>query len=134
MQGLLALEKYEWIYEIFYLACNVSTKTSVLLLYYRIFPQDWLRKTIYFGCVYMVLHGLAFLFAILFQCKPFALVYDKSRNGTCLDIHSVVFYGSILSLIEDIVAISLPIPSILKLHLPFKKKAQVVLIMSVGLM
>ncbi|KAE9382122.1 hypothetical protein N431DRAFT_317320, partial [Stipitochalara longipes BDJ] len=127
------LYQYEWIYEIFYAVTTTTTKTSILLLYYRIFPQDWLRRTVFVGCVYMVIHGLIFFFVIVFQCRPIALVYDKSLEGTCLDIHAVVFAGSVLSMIEDIATISLPIPSILKLRLPLKKKLQVVLMMSVGL-
>jgi hypothetical protein len=86
------------------------------------------------GCGFLVVHGLIFLFIVLFQCKPVALVYDHSLDGTCLDFHSVVFVGSILSIIEDVGAITLPIPLILKLHLKFKKKVQVILMMSVGLM
>jgi len=82
----------------------------------------------------MVIHGLIFLFVVIFQCRPIALVYDKSLEGSCLDIHAVVFAGSVLSMVEDIMTISLPIPSVLKLRLPFKKKVQVVLMMSVGLM
>jgi hypothetical protein len=82
----------------------------------------------------MVVQGAIFLFLVLFQCKPVALVYDKSLDGTCLDFHSVAFAGAILSIIEDVAAISLPIPLILKLRLKFKRKVYVVLMMSVGLM
>jgi len=121
-------------YEILYAVTTGTIKISILLLYYRIFPQDWLRNTVALGCVFMVIHGLTFLFVVVFQCKPIALVYDKSLQGTCLDIHAVVFTSSILSMVEDIATISLPIPSILKLRLPLKKKVQVVLMMCVGLM
>jgi hypothetical protein len=75
-----------------------------------------------------------FIPSVIFQCKPLALVYDKSLHGTCFDFHAITFYSAILSIVEDIVVILLPIPSILKLRLKFKKKVQVVLVMSVGLM
>ncbi|KAN0121837.1 hypothetical protein V8E51_000163 [Hyaloscypha variabilis] len=130
----VALYQYEWIYEIFYAVTSVTIRFSILLLYYRIFPQDWLRRAVLVGCAYMVIHGLIFSFVVIFQCRPIALVYDKSLESSCLDIHAVVFAGSVLSMVEDIMTISLPIPSILKLRLPFKKKVQVVLMMIVGLM
>jgi hypothetical protein len=110
------------------------TKMSVLLLYHRIFPQDWLRKAVYLGCVLFLIQGTVFFFLVVFQCNPVGLVYDKTLTGSCLNIHAITLAGSAVALFDDIAVIILPIPSILKLRLRLGRKLSVVSIMCVGLM
>ncbi len=107
---------------------------SVLLLYYRIFPQAWLRKTLYVLIAILGIHFVVFMGLVLFQCNPVGLVFNKEFSGKCLDFHVITFAGAICSIVEDLVIITLPIPSILSLRLKTTKKLGVVLIMSVGLM
>jgi hypothetical protein len=122
------------VYEILYVVVTTTTKVSVLLLYHRIFPQPWLQKTVWWGCGFMAIHFFLFFFVVVFQCKPVTLVFDKMLEGTCIDFYPVILSGAIVTILEDVVIISLPIPSLLKLNLKLRKKISVILIMSVGMM
>lgn len=128
---------------------TLTTKMSVVLLYYRIFPQRWLHKTIWFFLVAESIVFSIFFFLVVFrrsfraspktvltqiECNPLAAVFDKTIKGKCLDFHAIILAGAILSTVEDVVIICLPIPSILKLRLKVRKKVEVILIISVGMM
>jgi hypothetical protein len=55
-------------------------------------------------------------------------------EGKCIDFYPVIFWGAVCTILEDLAAISLPVPSLLKLRLRTSKKISVILVMCVGLM
>lgn len=129
-----SLYRFLWIYEILYIFVQGTSKLSVLMLYYRIFPQPWLRRVCIGYSVFILCHLIGFLFPVVFSCNPIALVYDKSiTGGKCLDNHAIALAGAIFSIVEDLTIITLPIPSILKLRLSIRKKVSVVFAMGVGI-
>lgn len=132
--GIKLTIQFQWVYEIFYVAVQSTTRMSVLLLYYRIFPQVWHRRILYVLIVILWIHFAVFMGLVLFQCNPVGLVFNKEFRGKCMDFHVTTFAGAICSIVEDLVIITLPIPSIMALRLKPAKKFGVVLIMSVGLM
>jgi len=123
---------FMWTYEILYTLVQMFTKLAILLLYYRIFSQSWLQRTV-IGCgIFVILQGIAYTSTIIFLCTPVAFSYNKQLEGTCGNPLPLILSGAIATLVEDVGIIILPIPSILKLSLRREKKIGIVVILCIG--
>lgn len=111
-------------------------KTSLFLLYYRVFaPNKFLR--------YIITVGIAFCFAVYLASLAVAVYYCAPHPGKAWDLlvlsscPRIGCYNVILgvaNLALDIFMIGLPIPVILRLQLPLKKKIGVLAIFMTGLL
>ncbi len=112
-------------------------KLSLLLLYLRIFaPQRHMRYLIYLGigfgfCIYWVLVPIEAYF-----CAPAAgQSWDPVTLGPkCLKSVPVGVVQGPLNTLEDIFILVLPISSVMNLHLPLKRKLQVLGIFMTGIL
>lgn len=118
--------------QILYIVVQVFAKTSILLLYLRVFTRRWFTIACNIGIVFMTLHGIAFILAVSFQCNPVESIWDPEVKGKCIDLTAVGFSGAIFSIVEDIVILILPIPEIIKLQMSTNKKWGLVLLFSIG--
>lgn len=85
------------------------TKTSILLLYHRIFQiHKWFRYLMYALIAYIWIWALCVLFLAVFQCHPVALQWDQSLEGTCID--RVAYYRAIgpPNTVHDVVMVVVP--------------------------
>lgn len=128
------MKQYLWIYELLYTLLQVLSKFSIVLLYWRIFPQRWLRSAVILLLVFGILQWLIYTLVILFLCRPIALVFDKTLKGTCMSLNAPVLTGAIMTFVQDVIILCLPIPSIWGLHLKTRRKLGVMMILGVGLM
>jgi len=111
---------------------QVLVKLSLLLLYNRVFPTAWFRLTIKIISAFIILHGLAFLFTIIFQCNPVAAAWNKHIDGQCIDQSSVIMVGAVFSIIEDFVLILLPVTEIKKLNMGKRVKFTLAFVFAIG--
>jgi len=123
---------FMFIYEILYSLVTMFIKVAILSLYYRIFPQSWLQRTIIVCSIIVILQSIAFILSIIFLCTPVAFAYNKQLEGTCGNPLPLILTGAITSVVEDVGIIILPLPSILKLSLRPEKKVGVVIILCIG--
>ncbi|KAI6246650.1 hypothetical protein HI914_04826 [Erysiphe necator] len=123
---------FEWLWEIIYIIVQTMTKVSVLLLYYRIFPQLWFRRVLFTLIGGMFIHFIVFTAVIVTACKPIRSFWDKMVDGQCLDTRPVGLIGSAFSILEDVVFLCLPIPLIWKLKLQTSRKIGITLILTIG--
>ncbi|KAI1340337.1 hypothetical protein F5Y15DRAFT_54756 [Xylariaceae sp. FL0016] len=132
VENATSLLKFFYAAQIFYILVQVFAKVSILMLYARIFPTRWFQWTIK-GCItFMLGHGAIFVFVIIFQCVPVAAVWERNISGRCLDVNSVGWAGAIMSVIEDIVLVLLPLPELWKLQVIGRKRVGVALMLAVG--
>ena len=118
--------------QIIYVAIQVFAKTSILLLYLRVFTRRWFTITCYLCIVFLALHGIAFILAVSFQCNPVDSIWNPRITGKCLNLTAIGVAGAILSIVEDFVILVLPIPEILNLQMSKSKKWGLVLLFSIG--
>lgn len=111
-------------------------KTSLFLLYYRVFaPKRLLR--------YIITIGIAFCFAVYFANVAVAVRYCAPHIGqgwnlwviySCSRIGFYNIISGAANMALDIFMLGLPIPVILRLQLPCKKKVGVLAIFMTGLL
>ncbi|KAK6073285.1 hypothetical protein SCUP515_06897 [Seiridium cupressi] len=89
--------------EIFYTWVKLIAKASVIFLYMRVFPARWFRLA----------------------CTPVEAIWNRFVAGKCLDVNAIGYSGAVLSVVEDLVLILLPIPELRKLQISGRKRVGV---------
>lgn len=97
-------------------------KYAFLLLYLRIFPTKWLRAGIWMAGAVVTAWMIAIEFALVFQCHPVQLAWDKEVQGKCLETRSLYIAQSIPTIIFDVVILMLPMPLVWRLQSGWRAK------------
>ncbi|KAG8526327.1 uncharacterized protein KY384_000320 [Bacidia gigantensis] len=115
---------------------NLSViKISILLFYRRLFTVRPFRiaSNIFIGVV--AAWGIAFESAMAAQCSPTHLFWDLFEMeyvGHCINVQMMYQALAYSDLILDILVLAFPIPMIISLRLPWKKKIQILDIFLLG--
>ena len=111
------------------------TKLSLLLLYLRIFsPDQKARYAIYFGIIanlifYMV---TTIFFGVWCIPRPEQTWLESSQTPRCQQSVIMDYPQGIFGVISDLYIFVLPMPNIVKLNLPYRKKVGIAAIFAVG--
>lgn len=126
-----------WIADIAYTALISLTKLSMCFFFLRIFSHSLaFRKSTYAVIGANAIVWIIFQFMVTFQCRPywaFWTHWDGEQTGyTCFNLYSFALGQGIVSIVMDIVMISLPIHETLKVKLSLKKKIGVIIMFGMG--
>jgi branched-subunit amino acid transport protein AzlD len=120
------------------------TKFSILYFYLQFFPFvvfPKLRTTIYVTMAATLASGLAFTMAVVFQCTPISAAWNgfdeftpasEMASAHCINVNVYGFTGASINLAFDLWLMLLPMPELIKLTLPLRKKIAVCLMFAVG--
>jgi hypothetical protein len=76
---------------------------------------------------------VAFSLVTIFQCKPIAYVWDKDiQGGRCINYKAVAWAYAAINIQQDILILVIPINTLRKLQLCFKRKISMYAMFSVG--
>ncbi|CZR50131.1 uncharacterized protein PAC_00003 [Phialocephala subalpina] len=131
-QNITSLRELYYVSQIFYTLVHPIAKVSILLLYLRIFPNKTFQLITRFCIGFMAIHILVFFFVVVFQCVPVKSIWDTSIKGKCLNLNVVIYTGSAVSIVEDVVIILLPIPQLMALNFTGRKKWALGFMFSLG--
>ncbi|KUJ18509.1 uncharacterized protein LY89DRAFT_498174 [Mollisia scopiformis] len=131
-QNIPSLRELYYISQIFYAIVHPAAKISILLLYLRIFPDKTFQLITKIAIGIMVVHILAFVFVVIFQCVPIKSIWDTSIQGRCLNLNLIAYSGGIVSIVEDLIVILLPIRQLTELSFTTKKKIALAFMLSLG--
>jgi hypothetical protein len=79
-----------------------------------------------------VTYGLITTLLAALQCVPVRSIWDKSITGKCLNLKAIIYVGTALSIIDDLLIMVLPIPCISSLRLGRMEKFVVGLMFGIG--
>ncbi|KAH9983959.1 integral membrane protein [Xylariaceae sp. FL0662B] len=117
--------------EIFYGMLFPLEKTSILLLYLRIFyVHRWFRWGTYALIAYIWVWGITEEFIAIFLCKPVAYQWDQYRpdetpGASCLDQLAYYRWVSVPNVIHDVAMIIVPVPMIWRSKIATRQKLAV---------
>ncbi|GME32029.1 cfem domain-containing protein [Neofusicoccum parvum] len=117
-----------YIQEHLYIICTVLVKLSLLLFYFRIFPDAMFRKVVGATLIFALCFGVSALFAFAFQCTPIDRSWhgwDDEHPGTCVNINALVLTAAALNICADFWIIVLPIPGIVSLQSSIRMRIQI---------
>ncbi|KAI0531864.1 hypothetical protein GGR58DRAFT_492099 [Xylaria digitata] len=116
---------------IYYISVSL-TKVSIIVFYFRIFPQESYRAFLWVMLVIVVLTGAATSIAGVFQCNPIARAWNAEIPGTCFDQPALFFANSGINIVEDLILYVLPIRILWNMNLPLKQRIALIGIFVIG--
>lgn len=108
--------------EILYTWVKLIAKASIVFLFMRVFTDRWFRLACYSCLAYCCISLTIFTFVIAFQCTPVEAIWNRSITGECLNLNAIGYSGAVLSVVEDLVLIVLPISELRKLQISGRKR------------
>lgn len=126
-----------WAADQAYTALISLTKLSMCFFFLRIFSHSpTFRRSAYGVIVANVVVWLVFQVMVAFQCRPVSAFWNtwdgEQTNYSCFHLYAFALGQGIVSIVMDIVMISLPIHETLKVKLSTKKKIGVVIMFGMG--
>ncbi|KAF7887941.1 uncharacterized protein EAF01_011095 [Botrytis porri] len=113
--------------------CLFCLKTSLILLYVRLFPTTNFRKFAWAIWIYTLLWTIAALGASTFECTPVSYFWNKDQKGHCIPnaLRTISFTNGLLTFLGDCVILCMPIPMIWKLQMNVRRKIALIGIFAV---
>jgi len=118
---------------IVYPLCMMFGKLSLLVFYLRLSPVFYFKIAAYFGMFFVFGSFFSLTFATAFPCKPIAMAWNPLIDGSCISRPATYKATAILGLLSDIYLITLPLPTIFGLQMPWQQKAGLIAMFGVGI-
>ena len=112
---------------------------SALAFYARIFhPRT--NPSFMWKLSYWIVVGITAGWTLFFlvndgitQCRPVSAFWDVTQFAThCVDVYTTFFIGSIGKIIVEVLILLLPLPQVLKLVVPLRKKVEITITFVLG--
>jgi hypothetical protein len=107
-------------------------KSSILVLYHNIFKLRKFRICIWLVLAFVIGWTISFFFSHLFTCYPITVFIEPFYGNKCVDIVPMFLSLLYTDVIADVVILILPIPMVLTVQLPLKKKLAVIGMFTLG--
>lgn len=121
-EALRTCLKFFWISQTPYKIVVCLNKTSVVLLYKRVFISKNFQLLCWVVLAIVVSSGISTTFATIFQCTPTAKSWNKTVPGKCIDNTKFWLANAAINIGTDILTLALPIREVFKLHLKLQEK------------
>ncbi|KAI2486709.1 hypothetical protein Ptr902_00842 [Pyrenophora tritici-repentis] len=128
------LVQYLYVLAIYYSLTHFLIKSTFLAFYLRLSPNRTFRLWTGIGIGLNIGSLLINLLIIIFQCIPVsAALHTFARlKATCMDRDFVLIGPAVVNVLLDIYVFILPIPTLLGLHMPTKRKLAVLSVFLFG--
>ncbi|KAL4805606.1 hypothetical protein BDV18DRAFT_152846 [Aspergillus unguis] len=128
--------KYTWVTQVFYIPAIILTKVAIICFFMQIFPSFRFRVVAQATIAHCFLFMISTTIAAILACIPVPYAWSSwsgEGEGVCYN-NSVFWWAhSAINIATDLWILAMPIPQLLKLQLPLKKKIYLVLMFSVGI-
>ncbi len=126
--------KYIYAVELMYPFYIGPIKCSLCCLYIRLFGiHKWFRYYNYGLMAVIVAWSLATLFGSIFQCHPIREAWNPmSDRSMCVNLRAFLIGTNTPNVILDFLILTAPVYLIWTLHLPWRKRAWVTLVLAIG--
>lgn len=127
----LRFSKASFAFIVLYRPSVAAVKISVLSLYRRIFPQTGFQVLLLWYGAFVFVYTIVFMLLDIFHCSPVNRAWSGNLSS-CLNMDQIWVIGGSLNAVTDIVALSLPLPLLWKLHVTKEKRLQLIGIFLLG--
>ena len=133
-----------------YLAGLTFTKLSILLQYMRLFQGKTIHRIIIGMLVFVAAYGESFAFlqntlganaiqtgtwsitGSLLICYPVHYFWDRKGTARCMNHEAKWFSDATVSIITDLILLSIPMPFLKGLNLPHRQKVGLIAVFALG--
>ncbi|OJD15152.1 hypothetical protein AJ78_04577 [Emergomyces pasteurianus Ep9510] len=124
-----------WLFvaQVSYKAVVCLSKTSIVLLYLRIFyTQRSFRWACYFIIGFNIVSGIAYIPPTIWQCSPVHSFWDRSVPHRCINNMANWLSYALINIITDVVILILPIQQVIHLQLRRNDKIAIIFVFALG--
>ncbi|KAL5390290.1 hypothetical protein DPSP01_001862 [Paraphaeosphaeria sporulosa] len=114
--------KFFWLAQTPYKIVVCLNKTSVILLYMRIFIGHRFRLLCSCALAIVIGSGIATVFATIFQCVPLERSWNKTVEGKCIDSSAFWIANAVINISTDVIVLALPVHEVIKLQLRLRER------------
>lgn len=125
------------IIQIWYGPAAAGIKSTILLLYLRIFsPTRRTRLDIAIRAFILIICGFYFTISIakICQCLPRGRIWDKTVRGSCINLPVLLATSGLFNIVSDVAMLLVPLKGIWNLQMSRKRKIGIYFIFTVGAM
>lgn len=122
--------------EVLYVLSIALTKISMLLLFLRLFPHEGFRLATKLVLAFTTIWALAIFLTKVLSCRPLSYFWtrwDGEHEGTCLSHENIIWAHASINIFLDLVIIGLPMPTLLRMNLSWRKKLAICSMFAVGI-
>lgn len=122
--------------QVIYLTSAALVKTSLILLYYRIFGViNWFRWLLATAWALVIANSVVCIIVAVFKCRPVGLFRDESiDDGSCIDRIQFYRWNGVANLVLDFAIWTLPLPVTFQLQMNIRQKLSVSAVFLLGLL
>ncbi|KAF1970681.1 hypothetical protein BU23DRAFT_581991 [Bimuria novae-zelandiae CBS 107.79] len=134
-EQITTMLKYFYVMAALYYAQTALLKLSLLFFYISMFPSIGLQRLLWGTVIFVVLWGIAFVFASIFQCQPVSYFWkhwDGVHQRHCVDNNAIKNIHAAISIALDFWILGIPLSQLWGIRMHWKKKLCVALVFSVG--
>lgn len=104
-------------FECTYVTTIFAIKSSLLLMYNRMFPVRSIRiaSIVLWTCTAIL--TIVVVFFVIFQCTPVAKTWSQLMPGQCVNRRALIIYSALLNIITDFAILGLPVGSVWNLEI-----------------
>ena len=110
--------------QVIYNPAIVAIKSSILLLYKRLFPFRWFIRLLWAIGSFVVAYCAMQALAIIFSCSPVQKAWEPSLSGHCIDLGVVLLVAAVINVVTDVVILALPLPHLWRLQISRARRIQ----------
>ncbi|KAF2097474.1 hypothetical protein NA57DRAFT_77731 [Rhizodiscina lignyota] len=108
-------------------------KVAILCMYYRIFQvNQGFRIAAHCVNAFIILSGIAYILATIFQCTPVSGTWNKTINPKCINSEAFWISYATINIFTDLVLLILPVRQVMRLKLSRLEKLGLCLVFCTG--
>ena len=120
--------------QLFWAITVAIIRSSIILLYIRLFPTPSFRRTCYGILTLNGAFSIAAMLADCVICIPIACLWNQTACNSCSSQALLSILSATVSLLLDITVVLLPMPVLWGLQMPIKKKLVISGMFGLGIM
>lgn len=120
--------------EMFWATSMSLSKTSILLLYAKLFKDSCMVKILRAIAVFVLLWAISVILGGFLICNPVSANWEPSSDEHCGNQILLYFFNGLFNLATDVIVILLPLPHLRRLRLPKQTKIVLAIVLSLGVL
>ncbi|KAJ6437914.1 hypothetical protein O9K51_09336 [Purpureocillium lavendulum] len=120
--------------EVLYVWNLAWTKTSILLMYYRIFHVTSFKRVAWIVGTFVWLWVVTITFLSIFICLPVQKLWYPELSGRCINQFATWISNAVSTILTDLMILVMPLPQIWRLQLKRMEKVALTVAFGLGLL
>ncbi|KAI9782772.1 MAG: hypothetical protein M1816_001724 [Peltula sp. TS41687] len=119
-------------YELLYALSIALIKTSIVLLFRRLFPTPRFKRAANIMLIFNIVCYITFTFTVIFQCNPIHYAWENPLSEKCINQVAFFIFAGVMGCVTDIAILIMPMFEIWKLQLSQRRKVALTIMFLLG--